>query len=72
MAQAEITKNKGIITEALPNAQFRVDLEDGRKVLAHLSGKMRLYKIRVMPGDKVVIEMNSYDDQRGRITYREK
>lgn len=72
MAQQTVTKARGIILEALPNAQFKVELEDGHHVLAHLSGKMRLYKIKVMPGDTVVLEMTEYDQSRGRITYRER
>jgi translation initiation factor IF-1 len=67
-----VTEVNGVIVKALPNAQFRVVLEDGREILAHLSGKMRLYKIRVMPGDNVKVEMTSYDDSKGRITYRVK
>jgi translation initiation factor IF-1 len=67
-----VTEVNGVIAKALPNAQFRVNLEDGREILAHLSGKMRLYKIRVMPGDNVKVEMTSYDDSKGRITYRVK
>lgn len=67
-----VTEVNGVISKALPNAQFRVTLEDGREILAHLSGKMRLYKIRVMPGDTVKVEMTNYDDSKGRITYRVK
>jgi len=62
----------GSVLEALPNAMFRVELEDGRVVLCHLAGKMRIYHIRVMPGDKVKVEMTPYDDARGRIIFREK
>jgi len=62
----------GSVLEALPNAMFRVELEDGRIVLCHLAGKMRIYHIRVMPGDKVKVEMTPYDDARGRIIFREK
>jgi len=54
----------------LPNAMFRVDLDDGRKVLTQLAGKMRLYHIKVIPGDRVRVEMTPYDDEKGRITYR--
>lgn len=61
---------KGVVTEALPNTLFRVQLEDGREVLCHLAGKMRLYRIKIMPGDKVRVEMTPYDDKRGRIVYR--
>lgn len=64
---------KGTVTEALPNTKFRVELdEDGREIIAHLSGKMRMYRIRVMPGDEVKIEMTPYDDSKGRIVYRNK
>lgn len=62
----------GKVVEALPNTQFRVELEDGRTVLAHLAGKMRLYKIRVMPGDQVKVEITPYDPTKGRITFRVK
>lgn len=60
----------GIILEALPNATFRVELENGLKVLAHVSGKMRMHFIRIVPGDKVRVELSPYDLTRGRIVYR--
>lgn len=60
----------GRVIEALPNTQFRVELEDGRVILAHLAGKMRLYRIRVMPGDQVKVEVTPYDPTKGRITFR--
>jgi translation initiation factor IF-1 len=63
-------KVKGVVTEALPNAMFRVKLEDGRVLLCHLAGKMRMYRIKVMPGDKVQVEMTPYDETKGRIIYR--
>ncbi len=68
-------KEKGIefegkVVEALPNASFRVELENGHKILAHISGKMRKYYIRIMPGDTVKVEVSPYDLNRGRITYR--
>ncbi len=63
---------KGTVTEALPNAMFRVDLETGHEVLAHISGKMRMYYIRILLGDKVLVELSPYDLTRGRITYRYK
>ncbi len=66
-----MTEVNGVVSEALPNTQFRVTLEDGREILAHLAGKMRLYRIRVMPGDKVKLEMSPYDVDKGRITYRQ-
>lgn len=61
---------KGVVDEMLPNANFRVTLENGHEVLAHLCGKMRMYKIRVLPGDEVVIEMTPYDLSKGRIVTR--
>ena len=63
---------EGTITEALPNAMFRVELENGHKVLAHISGKMRMHYIRILPGDRVQVEMSPYDLTRGRISYRYK
>ena len=63
---------EGVVTEALPNTMFRVKLKDGRVVLCHLSGKMRMHRIRVMPADKVEVEMTPYDETRGRIVYRYK
>ena len=67
-------KNKlefdGQVKEALPNTLFRVDLDDGREILAKIAGKMRIYHIKVIPGDKVKVEMTPYDDKKGRITYR--
>jgi translation initiation factor IF-1 len=63
---------EGTVVEPLPNAMFRVELENGHKVLAHISGKMRMHYIRILPGDKVVVELSPYDLTRGRITYRYK
>jgi translation initiation factor IF-1 len=63
---------EGTISESLPNAMFRVELENGHKVLAHISGKMRMHYIRILPGDKVQVELTPYDLSRGRITYRYK
>ena len=63
---------EGTITEALPNAMFRVELENGHKVLAHISGKMRMHYIRILPDVKVVVELSPYDLTRGRIVYRYK
>lgn len=68
----QVTEVNGVVLQALPNTQFKVELEDGREILAHLAGKMRLYRIRVMPGDKVKLEMSEYDDTKGRIVYRSK
>jgi translation initiation factor IF-1 len=62
---------EGTITEALPNAMFRVEIAPGKVVLAHISGKMRMHYIKILPGDKVRIELSPYDLTRGRITYRE-
>jgi len=62
----------GTVLETLPNAMFRVSLDNGHKVLAHISGKMRMHYIKILPGDKVRIELSPYDLARGRITYREK
>jgi translation initiation factor IF-1 len=63
---------EGTILEALPNAMFRVEVEGGNKILAHISGKMRMNYIRILPGDKVTVELSPYDLTRGRITFREK
>ncbi len=63
---------EGTVREALPNTQFKVELENGHTVLAHISGKMRMHYIRILPGDKVVVELSPYDLSRGRITYRYK
>ena len=63
---------EGTVAEPLPNAMFRVELDNGHKVLAHISGKMRMHYIRILPGDKVVVELSPYDLTRGRITYRYK
>ena len=65
-----MTEVNGVVSESLPNMQFRVTLEDGREILAHLAGRMRPHRIRVMPGDKVKLEMSDYDTDKGRIVYR--
>ena len=70
MAKEEGISVEGTVVEPLPNAMFRVELENGHKVLAHVSGKMRKYFIRILPGDKVTVELSPYDLTRGRITYR--
>lgn len=72
MAKQEPIKQDGIILEALPNAQFRVELDNGHELLAHVSGKMRMYYIKILPGDRVAVEMSPYDLSKGRITYRYK
>lgn len=63
---------EGIVKEPLPNAMFNVELENGHKILAHISGKMRMHYIKILPGDKVTVELSPYDLSRGRIIYREK
>jgi len=70
MAKEDAIEVEGTVVEPLPNAMFRVELENGHKVLAHVSGKMRMNFIRILPGDKVKIELSPYDLTRGRITYR--
>ncbi len=72
MAKEDAISVQGTVTEALPNAMFRVELESGHMVLAHISGKMRKYFIRILPGDTVTVELSPYDLSRGRIVYREK
>jgi translation initiation factor IF-1 len=72
MAKAGVIEVEGIVSEALPNTTFRVKLENGHEILAHSSGKMRMNYIRILPGDKVKIELSPYDLNRGRITYRYK
>lgn len=72
MAKEELIETEGIVVEALPNAMFRVELENGHRVLAHVSGKMRMNFIRILPGDKVKLELSPYDLSRGRITFRVK
>jgi translation initiation factor IF-1 len=66
----EVIELEGTVLETLPNAMFRVELENGHVVLAHISGKMRMHYIKILPGDKVTIEMTPYDLTKGRITYR--
>jgi len=72
MAHKDTIEYKGVVKKALPNTLFRVEFEDGSIVLAHLSGKMRKYRIKVLPGDKVDVEMTKYDQTKGRIVYRHK
>ena len=66
----EMIKKEGRVTEALPNAFFKVVLDDGKEITGFLSGKMRLNRIKILPGDKVTLEMSPYDDKKGRIVYR--
>ena len=72
MAKEEGIQVEGTVIEPLPNAMFRVELESGHKVLAHISGKMRMHFIKILPGDKVTVELSPYDLTRGRIVYRYK
>ena len=72
MAKEEAIEVEGIVEETLPNAMFKVKLDNGHMVLGHISGKMRKYYIRILPGDRVKIELSPYDLTRGRITYRSK
>lgn len=70
MAKEDLIEVEGVVEEALPNAMFRVVLDNGHKVLAHVSGKIRMNFIRILPGDKVKVELSPYDLSRGRITFR--
>lgn len=72
MAREDLIEVQAKVIEVLPNAQFKVELENGHVVLAHISGKIRMHKIRILPGDNVVVELSPYDLTRGRITYRRK
>ncbi|HAN40973.1 MAG TPA: translation initiation factor IF-1 [Candidatus Cloacimonetes bacterium] len=72
MSKSGVIEVEGIVIDALPNTQFRVQLENGHEILAHSSGKMRMHYIRILPGDKVKVELSPYDLSRGRITYRYK
>lgn len=72
MPKEEVIEVEGVVREALPNAMFRVELDNGHVVLAHVSGKMRMHFIRILPGDKVKMELSPYDLTRGRITFRVK
>jgi translation initiation factor IF-1 len=72
MSKEEAIVVNGVVKEPLPNAMFKVELENGHIVLAHISGKMRMHNIRILPGDRVTIELSPYDLNRGRITYRYK
>lgn len=72
MAKEDVIEVEGTVLEALPNAMFKVELENGHKVLAHISGKLRMNFIKILPGDKVTLELSPYDLSRGRITWRAK
>ena len=70
MSKEDAIEVEGRVVEPLPNAMFRVEMDNGHEVLAHVSGKMRMHRIRILPGDKVTMELSPYDLTRGRITYR--
>ena len=72
MSKDDVIEMQGIVLEALPNAMFQVELENGHKILAHISGKLRMNFIRILPGDKVTVELSPYDLTSGRITWRAK
>lgn len=72
MAKEDVIELEGTILEALPNAMFKTELENGHVVLAHISGKMRMNYIKILPGDKVIVQVSPYDLSRGRIVYRKK
>lgn len=72
MAKEDVIEAEGTVVEPLPNAMFRVELANGHKILAHISGKMRMHFIKILPGDKVKVELSPYDLTRGRIIFRDK
>ncbi len=72
MSKEEVVEIEGEVTELLPNTKFRVKLPNGHKIIAHISGKMRMHFIKILPGDKVTVEISKYDLSKGRITYRSK
>lgn len=72
MAKNDAIEVEGVVVEKLPNAVFQVELENGHKIMAHLSGKLRMHFIRIIPGDKVLVEMSPYDLTKGRIIWRDK
>jgi len=72
LAKSDVIEVEGIVVEALPNAIFQVELPNGHRIMAHISGKMRMHFIRIYPGDKVTLELSPYDLTRGRITWRSK
>ena len=72
MSKEDVIEIEGLVVESLPNAQFRVELPNGHQLLAHISGKLRMNFIRILPGDKVTLEMSPYDLTKGRITWRSK
>ena len=72
MAKEDVIEVEGVVTDALPNTNFKVKLENGHEILAHISGKLRMPYIRILPGDRVTVELSPYDLTRGRITWRKK
>ena len=72
MSKTDVIEVEGVVTDSYPNAMFEVELENGHKILAHISGKLRMNFIRILPGDKVTVEMSPYDLTRGRVTWRAK
>ncbi len=72
LSKQDVIELEGVVTDALPNATFQVELQNGHKILAHISGKLRMNFIRILPGDKVTVEMSPYDLTKGRITWRSK
>jgi translation initiation factor IF-1 len=72
MQNKKILRKSGIVSETLPSLHFRVKLDEGQEVIAHLSGKLRIHKIKILAGDRVTVEMSPYDSKRGRISYRGK
>ena len=72
MAKQDVIEIEGLVVDTLPNAQFKVKLQNGHEILAHVSGKIRMHYIRILPGDKVTVEISPYDLTRGRITFRHK
>lgn len=72
LSKEDVIELEGTVVEPLPNAMFKVELENGHQVLAHISGKMRMHYIKILPGDRVTVELSPYDLDRGRITYRYK
>ena len=72
MAKEDVIEVEGVVTNALPNTNFKVKLENGHEILAHISGKLRMHYIRILPGDRVTVELSPYDLTRGRITWRKK
>ena len=72
MAKQDVLEMEGVVVDTLPNAQFKVELPNGHEILAHVSGKIRMHYIRILPGDRVTVEISPYDLTRGRITFRHK